>query len=54
MTSLAADQFGIADRGRIEVGAFADLVLFDAERIVDTATYERPVSISDRNRRRVG
>jgi N-acyl-D-amino-acid deacylase len=42
MTSLAADQFGIADRGRIAVGAFADLVLFDAERIVDTATYERP------------
>jgi len=42
MTSLAADQFGIVDRGRIQIGAFADLVLFDAERIVDTATYERP------------
>jgi len=44
MTSLAADQFGLAERGRIEVGAFADLVLFDAERIVDTATYGRPYS----------
>jgi N-acyl-D-amino-acid deacylase len=44
MTSLAADQFGIADRGRIVPGAFADLVLFDAEKIVDTATYERPFS----------
>ncbi|MBD5633572.1 MAG: D-aminoacylase [Candidatus Eremiobacteraeota bacterium] len=44
MTSLAADQFGIADRGRIVPGAFADLVLFDAETIVDTATYERPYS----------
>jgi len=42
MTSLAADQFGLARRGRIEVGAYADLVLFDAERIVDTATYEHP------------
>ncbi len=42
MTSLAADQFGIAERGRIERGAFADLVLFDATRIVDTATYEAP------------
>jgi N-acyl-D-amino-acid deacylase len=42
MTSLAADQFGIAERGRIVPGAYADLVLFDAETIVDTATYERP------------
>jgi len=42
MTSLAADQFGIAGRGRIEIGAYADLVLFDPERIVDTATYDRP------------
>ena len=44
MTSLPADQFGLAGRGRIEIGAFADLVLFDAERIVDTATYEQPYS----------
>jgi N-acyl-D-amino-acid deacylase len=44
MTSLAADQFGIADRGRIVPGAFADLVLFDADTIVDTATYDRPFS----------
>ena len=42
MTSLAADQFGIAERGRIRVGDYADLVLFDPETIVDTATYERP------------
>jgi N-acyl-D-amino-acid deacylase len=42
MTSLPADIFGLAGRGRIETGAFADLVLFDPERIVDTATYERP------------
>ena len=42
MTSLAADQFGLANRGRIAIGAYADLVLFDAEHIVDTATYERP------------
>ena len=42
MTSLAADQFGIAERGRIVPGAYADLVLFDADKIVDTATYDRP------------
>jgi len=44
MTSLAADTFGLKDRGRLVPGAYADLVLFDAERIVDTATYERPYS----------
>jgi N-acyl-D-aspartate/D-glutamate deacylase len=42
MTSLAADQFGLVDRGRIAPGAFADLVLFDSDRIVDRATYDRP------------
>lgn len=44
MTSLAADQFGLAERGRIRVGHYADLVLFDPDAIVDTATYERPFS----------
>jgi N-acyl-D-amino-acid deacylase len=44
MTSLAADQFGIVERGRISVGNYADLVLFDPESIVDTATYEQPFS----------
>jgi N-acyl-D-amino-acid deacylase len=42
MTSLPADLFGIAGRGRIALGAWADLVVFDAKRIVDRATYERP------------
>jgi N-acyl-D-amino-acid deacylase len=44
MTSLAADQFGLAGRGRIAIGNYADLVLFDAATIADTATYERPFS----------
>jgi N-acyl-D-amino-acid deacylase len=42
MTSLPADLFGIAGRGRIALGAWADLVVFDAQRIADRATYERP------------
>jgi N-acyl-D-amino-acid deacylase len=42
MTSLAADRFGLRGRGRIEPGAFADLVLFDPERVADEATFERP------------
>jgi N-acyl-D-amino-acid deacylase len=42
MTSLPAALFGIADRGRIERGLHADLVVFDPKTIVDRATYERP------------
>ena len=42
MTSLPAERFGLAGRGRIEPGAFADLVLFDPERVLDRATYEAP------------
>lgn len=42
MTSLAASQFAFADRGLIREGYAADLVLFDAERIEDRATYTKP------------
>ena len=42
MTSLPADLFGLDGRGRIARGNYADLVLFDAAAIVDTATYESP------------
>ena len=42
MTSLPASIFGLDGRGSIGVGSFADLVVFDAEKIGDAATYERP------------
>lgn len=47
MTSLPADRFGLAGRGRIERGAFADLVILDPDRVVDRATYERPHAFAD-------
>ncbi len=42
MTSLPADRFKLAGRGRIAEGAFADVVVFDPQRIEDVATYEEP------------
>jgi N-acyl-D-amino-acid deacylase len=42
LTARSADLLGLADRGRIEVGKRADLVLLDPARYVDNATYEEP------------
>ena len=42
MTSLPADRFGLADRGRLAPGAAGDLVVFDPTVISDVATYEDP------------
>ncbi|HVV11190.1 D-aminoacylase [Amycolatopsis sp.] len=42
MTGVVADRLKIADRGRVEEGAFADLAVFDPVRIVDQATFFDP------------
>ena len=42
MTSLPARKLGLIDRGVLEEGARADVVLFDPETIGDTATYIEP------------
>lgn len=44
MTSLTATRFGLADRGTLREGAFADLVVFDADRVIDRASFEHPKS----------
>jgi N-acyl-D-aspartate/D-glutamate deacylase len=42
MTSMNADKIGIKDRGRIAEGQWADITIFDANRVIDRATFENP------------
>ena len=46
MTSLAAHNVGLVDRGTIRPGAYADLVLFDPATVVDRATTREPQALS--------
>jgi len=42
MTSMAARKLGLKDRGLISVGNWADIVVFDADKVKDMATYGNP------------
>jgi N-acyl-D-amino-acid deacylase len=42
MTGLTARNFGLHDRGLLAVGRPADVVVFDAEAIIDRASYAQP------------
>jgi N-acyl-D-aspartate/D-glutamate deacylase len=35
------------DKGRIRLGADADITVFDPERVIDRATYEKPLQYSE-------
>jgi N-acyl-D-amino-acid deacylase len=41
---MPARRFGLAQRGMIREGYCADLVLFDPQKVIDTATFSDPVS----------
>ena len=47
MTSLNARKIGIWDRGLLSEGSFADITVFDAQRVVDKATYTDPFQYSE-------
>lgn len=46
MTGLTAAKFGLADRGVLREGAPADLVLLDANSVIDRATFAQPTTPS--------
>ena len=47
MTSLNAAKLGITDRGLLRPGQFADITLFDPQRVIDRSTYEKPFQYSE-------
>jgi N-acyl-D-amino-acid deacylase len=47
MTSAAAERLGLRERGLIRDGFVADLVVFDADGVRSTATYEEPRSFPE-------
>jgi N-acyl-D-aspartate/D-glutamate deacylase len=47
MTSLNAAKLGITDRGLLRPGNWADITVFDPERVLDRATYEDPFQYSE-------
>jgi N-acyl-D-amino-acid deacylase len=46
LSALPADNLSLKDRGRLQSGYFADVVVFDPNTIQDHATYERPHQLS--------
>jgi N-acyl-D-amino-acid deacylase len=42
MSSASAQRLGIHDRGILSLGNFADIAVFDADEIIDRATFENP------------
>jgi dihydroorotase/N-acyl-D-amino-acid deacylase len=46
MSSAVASRLGIADRGLVKPGMYADIVVFDPATIIDRATFEQPKQLS--------
>jgi N-acyl-D-aspartate/D-glutamate deacylase len=47
MTSLNAAKLGITDRGLLRPGNYADVTVFDPERVIDKSTYTSPFHYSE-------
>jgi N-acyl-D-amino-acid deacylase len=46
MSSAVADRLGLRDRGLLQAGNYADVVIFDPDTIADRATFEEPHQLS--------
>jgi N-acyl-D-amino-acid deacylase len=46
MTSLPAQKFHLTGRGLLQPGMFADIVIFDANKVQDESTFEHPHAYS--------
>ena len=44
MTGLSAARFGLASRGLLAAGAYADITVFDPQTVADRATFEAPTT----------
>jgi N-acyl-D-aspartate/D-glutamate deacylase len=47
MTSLNAAKIGLRDRGQLATGYFADITVFDSDRVKDRATYLDPFQYNE-------
>jgi N-acyl-D-amino-acid deacylase len=47
ITSMPAQREHLLDRGLIKSGFYADITVFDPEKIIDRATYSEPAKISE-------
>ena len=47
MTAMPADKLGLSNKGSLQVGADADVVIFDPDRVRELATTDQPTSAGE-------